>query len=210
MRPLAGILLVGSLGLIGVNLACNLQDQRATRLARSLPSPTSPAPTPDPKPATTPWEGTLTVESLENEVPECVAEVWGRGSTHTISADVNAASKSIEVILYQQPTNGCQLKGTVFSNQIDARAWLVDEFDCAMVPSLCGIGCHFRVQTSGWSCAAPVPEIWITNANLHATVDPVVNRIEGVATIQYAHSMPKSARWSDLQVTARIELRKTN
>src|SRR5262245_8013359 len=211
-RTFICVLLAASVAITFVGLGCAPSSVPAASSRTSQSSPTAPTPQPAPLPNLPGgrWEGTSTVESLENDVPQCVAPFWRRGFTDSLSVDARPFLDSVDMLIHQQASDGCHLRVGFHENSIEAGTWPYDEFDCALVPSVCGVGCHFRLSTSDWNCSAAPPEVWITDAGLHGTIDPVTNRIQGILLMEYDHSLSSRAPWKKLRVTARIDLRKTN
>jgi hypothetical protein len=189
-----------------------------------MPSPGAATPEPgqpsslQPSPSFSPglvglWQGSTVVESTSGALPECVAPFWRPGFTDAISAQIQSrqilGATKLDLDFRQQAADDCHLQVGASDNLVTAGPWPYDEFDCALVPSLCGLGCHFRLNTSDWGCSATPPEVWIGGMNLTGTPDAAVDRIQGTVAIAYGHRPGNShGGYSDATIVERFDIRK--
>jgi hypothetical protein len=183
-------------------------------------APTAPVPPPvDSRPPVPPalggqWEGLSTVESITGVAPSCIAPFWRPASTHAISAQLRAIdASSLDMVLHQPASEDCHVRVTEFQDRVTGGSWPYDEFDCAMVPSLCGLGCHFRLQSSEWNCEGPPPDVWILGVGVAATIaGESQDRMQGTMTIAYDHrpgNYPVAGGgYREVTVVTRFDIRK--
>lgn len=118
------------------------------------------------------------------------------------------------MLLHQRASEQCHVRLTESENVVTGGPWPYDEFDCLLVPSLCGLGCHFRLKSSEWNCEGTPPEVWILGVDLTATVgDELRDRMQGTMEIAYDHrpgNSPIGGGWRRVTVVSRFDLRKTS
>jgi hypothetical protein len=157
------------------------------------------------------WEGSSVVESSWT-LPECGAPFWHPGFRESTIADIERsnAAGGMDLFLDEQASEDCHLQVKGFPDGVDAGPWPYDEFDCALVPSLCGLQCHFKLRADDWGCAGIPPEVWITDLRVRGTfTDASRTRLSGTVEVGYAHRPGGSQRgYTGGLVIKRVELAK--
>lgn len=181
-----------------------------------LISPLPSTPPPPPPPAGSAllgalWEGLSVVEAIAGDAPSCIAPFWRPASSDTVSAEIRLAPPGLDMTLHQPASENCHVQITEGPGSIKGGPWPYDEFDCALVPSLCGLGCHFRLSTTGWNCSDTTPEVWILGAYLDASLSGELSeRMQGTMTIEYDHraaNFPTTGGgWRRMAVRTRFDL----
>jgi hypothetical protein len=193
-------------------------------LSAACSNPTAPVVPPRPLPTVPPppvvvapsasiagaWEGTATIESLAGTPPACTAPFWRTAVAQPLAAEIRASpsGSGLDMVLHQSASEACHLQVAASESRVGATPWPYDEFDCALVPSLCGLGCHFRLNSSTWNCGGTPPEVWILSVTLDGTID-AADRIQGSMEIDYVQrpgNTPSAIGWNDLTVFARFDL----
>jgi len=184
------------------------------------PSPLQPSP-PQPSPPSSPeliglWQGSTTVESAGGILPECVAPFWRPGFADAVSAQIQSRQildgPKVDLDFHQQAADDCHLQIGASDNLVTGGPWGYDEFDCAIIPSLCGLGCHFRLNSSDWGCQGLSPDVWILGINLNGTfADATRTRIQGTVEIGYDHRAGNShGGYSRATIVERFDIRKAS
>jgi hypothetical protein len=187
----------------------------ATTLPPSAPSPPQPIPPFSPGLVGL-WQGSTTVESTSGILPECVAPFWRAGFTDVASADIQLrrilGDAKLDLDFRQQAANDCHVQVGASDTLVTGGPWRFDEFDCALIPSLCGLGCHFRLNSSDWGCQGPSPDVWILGMNLNGTrADATSNHIQGTVEIGYDHRAGNShGGYSRAIIVERFDIRKAS
>ena len=117
------------------------------------------------------------------------------------------------MVLHQQSSEGCHVRISESSGRVSGVPWPYDEFDCLLVPSLCGLGCHFRLKSSEWNCLGTPPDVWILGVELTGTLSgEPSDRIEGTMEVDYDHRPGSYSAYgggyAHLTVTTHFELTK--
>lgn len=164
------------------------------------------------------WEGSSTVESINGVVPQCTAPFWRPGFTDALVIEGRLFDDGVrprdanDMALHQQASEACHVRVVDIGTSIVGGPWPYDEFDCALVPSLCGLGCHFRMKSSEWNCEGTPPDVWIVGTTLNATfTDAAQNRVEGTMEIGYDHrpgDSEKNARYTGMTVVTSFKVHK--
>lgn len=159
------------------------------------------------------WEGSSTVESILGESPSCIAPFWRPAATEAFSAEIRLAPPGLDMVLHQRASENCHVRVGEGQDRVSGEPWPYDEFDCALVPSLCGLGCHFRLSSSDWNCEGAPPEVWILGVAVTGTLDAESpDRMQGRMEITYDHrpgNYPApGGGWKGVTVVSRFDLRK--
>jgi hypothetical protein len=177
-----------------------------------FPSPTAPAP--PPASSWSPegfWRGSSIVESISG-APTCIAPFWHPSSTDDLSADINPGPRGLDMVLHQQASEGCHVQISTSADRVTGGPWPYDEFDCAIAPSLCGLGCHFRLNASEWNCEGTPPEVWILDVHVIGTVnEESPGRMQGTMEIHYDHRAGDARQgggYSGATVVTRFDIRR--
>ena len=223
MRKLAWFL-TATCVLMMLSTACDGGNpSRPTSLPPAAVSPPHPSPPPAGQPTPTDslplvgqWAGSSLVDSTSGVLPECIAPFWRPGFTDSISVEIQTlqlpvqVGSNLDLHIRQQASEECHLQVGVSQSLITTSPWPFDEFDCALVPALCGLGCHFQLKSSEWGCPGTPPEVWIGGINLTGTfTDALQSHIQGTLEIPYGLRPGNShGGYSDITVVKRFELAK--
>jgi hypothetical protein len=159
------------------------------------------------------WQGSTTVDAIRGAPPECLAPFWRVGFADALAARIQfppsaIRSTALDLDLRQQASEECHLQLAAAIGSISAESWPYDEFDCALVPELCPLRCHFRLQSSEWACPGPAPEVWILGIRLTATFTDALRReLRGTIEIPY-DTRPAGGRgtYQGMAVVKRFDL----
>jgi hypothetical protein len=176
--------------------------------------PRPPIATPGPLPSAqiTQWVGSATVEATSGVAPACVSPFWRPGVASRISVDFYDRSVGMDLALREESSQVCHMQVGMRQDQITGTPWPYDEFDCAVVPSLCDLGCHFRLNSTEWSCPGAAPDVWILGISLVGRyTDASQTRIEGTMNIGYDHrpgDSPAVGPYTNFSVVKKFQLSK--
>jgi len=74
---------------------------------------------------------------------------------------------------------------------------------------LCGLGCHFRLNSSDWGCQGPSPDVWILSMNLNGTfANATRTRIQGTVEIGYDHRPANGGAYSHATIVEHFDIHK--
>jgi hypothetical protein len=153
------------------------------------------------------WNGTSTVESTEGSVPQCRAPFWRPGFTSPLSAEMRPFEGALDVVIRQPASDACHVKVRASESVVGGEPWTYDEFDCALVPSVCNLGCHFRLKSEEWNCSGTAPDVWILGTTLDGTLgSPSAERIHGTMKIRYDQRAGNSGEYNTMILVLRFEI----
>jgi hypothetical protein len=162
------------------------------------------------------WEGSSIVESSSGTLPQCIGPFWRNGFSDRISASIQPLqlpflpSTTVDMRLHQQASEECHLQVEGSSTTIAAHLWPYDEFDCALVPAVCSLRCHFRLDSTQWGCLGTPPDVWVVDIRFSGTLDVTAARMQGTIEVAYDHRPGGSqAAYVAATVVKRVELAKT-
>jgi len=153
------------------------------------------------------WQGSSTVDSTFGTLPSCVAPFWRNGFSDRIAALARPFDAGpLDMTIEQGSAESCHLQAGGSPDNVVAGPWLYDEFDCALVPSVCGLSCHFQLNASQWGCAGTPPEVWILGMRV-AGVLAAADRLSGTIEIAYDHRQG-GGPYTRATVLKRFEMRR--